>query len=75
MCVGLRVLREQEERGRAAGSFSVEELARLAMDFYKRNYIEGLFLSSGGGCPNSTRSGSSPWRNASGVEAFLVTST
>lgn len=28
-------------------SFTVEELAGLAMDFYRRNYIEGLFLSSG----------------------------
>ena len=27
--------------------FSVEELAQLTVDFYKRNYIEGLFLSSG----------------------------
>ncbi len=27
-------------------SFSVEELVRLTVDFYKRNYIEGLFLSS-----------------------------
>ncbi|MDD2215781.1 MAG: putative DNA modification/repair radical SAM protein [Eubacteriales bacterium] len=27
-------------------SFESEELARLAMEFYRRNYIEGLFLSS-----------------------------
>lgn len=27
--------------------FSVEEVVRLTLDFYKRNYIEGLFLSSG----------------------------
>jgi putative DNA modification/repair radical SAM protein len=27
--------------------FTVEELVKLTMDFYKRNYIEGLFLSSG----------------------------
>ena len=27
-------------------SFSAEELVRLTIDFYKRNYIEGLFLSS-----------------------------
>lgn len=27
--------------------FSVEEVAKLTLDFYKRNYIEGLFLSSG----------------------------
>ncbi len=28
-------------------AFSVAELVRLTMDFYRRNYIEGLFLSSG----------------------------
>ena len=27
--------------------FSVDEVVRLTMTFYKRNYIEGLFLSSG----------------------------
>lgn len=27
-------------------SFNPEELARLTIDFYRRNYIEGLFLSS-----------------------------
>ncbi len=27
--------------------FSVEEVVDLTLDFYKRNYIEGLFLSSG----------------------------
>ena len=27
--------------------FSIEEVVRLTMEFYKRNYIEGLFLSSG----------------------------
>ena len=27
--------------------FSVEEVVNLTLDFYKRNYIEGLFLSSG----------------------------
>ena len=27
--------------------FTVEEVVSLTMDFYKRNYIEGLFLSSG----------------------------
>lgn len=27
--------------------FKPEEVVRLTMDFYKRNYIEGLFLSSG----------------------------
>lgn len=28
-------------------AFSVGELVRLTMEFYRRNYIEGLFLSSG----------------------------
>ena len=27
--------------------FAVEEVVRLTIDFYRRNYIEGLFLSSG----------------------------
>src|SRR5690349_463224 len=27
--------------------FTVEEVVRLTLDFYQRNYIEGLFLSSG----------------------------
>ena len=28
-------------------AFTPEEIAKLTMDFYRRNYIEGLFLSSG----------------------------
>ncbi len=28
-------------------AFSVEEVVDLTMQFYRRNYIEGLFLSSG----------------------------
>lgn len=28
-------------------SFTVDELVKLTIEFYKRNYIEGLFLSSG----------------------------
>lgn len=28
-------------------SFTVDELVQLTVDFYRRNYIEGLFLSSG----------------------------
>ena len=31
----------------ARARFSVDEIVRLTLDFYKRNYIEGLFLSSG----------------------------
>ena len=39
------VNRRSNDRKRA--SFSVRELTDLTMDFYRRNYIEGLFLSSG----------------------------
>jgi putative DNA modification/repair radical SAM protein len=36
-------------------SFTPQELARLTMEFYRRNYIEGLFLSSGvKGSPDRT---------------------
>ena len=31
----------------ARARFSVEEVVRLTLDFYRRNVIEGLFLSSG----------------------------
>jgi putative DNA modification/repair radical SAM protein len=31
----------------ARARFSTEEVVQLTIDFYKRNYIEGLFLSSG----------------------------
>jgi putative DNA modification/repair radical SAM protein len=31
----------------ARASFTVDELVRLTIGFYRRNYIEGLFLSSG----------------------------
>lgn len=31
----------------ARARFSIDEIVRLTMDFYRRNYIEGLFLSSG----------------------------
>ena len=31
----------------ARARFSVEEVVTLTIEFYKRNYIEGLFLSSG----------------------------
>ena len=37
--------RSNEEVTRVA--FTVQEVVDLTMDFYKRNYIEGLFLSSG----------------------------
>ena len=36
-------------------TFAPRELAELTVDFYKRNYIEGLFLSSGVlGTPDAT---------------------
>jgi len=40
-CVNRRSSNVQRAR------FKPEEVVRLTMDFYKRNYIEGLFLSSG----------------------------
>lgn len=39
------VSRKSNEIKRAA--FSVDEVVELTMNFYRRNYIEGLFLSSG----------------------------
>ena len=39
------VNRRQNDRVRA--TFSPEEIANITMNFYRRNYIEGLFLSSG----------------------------
>ena len=39
----------------ARATFAPRELAELTVDFYKRNYIEGLFLSSGVlGSPDAT---------------------
>ncbi len=39
----------------ARATFTPRELAELTVDFYKRNYIEGLFLSSGVlGTPDAT---------------------
>ncbi len=39
------VNRRTNDRPRA--TFTVDELVELTMEFYRRNYIEGLFLSSG----------------------------
>jgi predicted DNA-binding helix-hairpin-helix protein len=39
------VSRKSNDVKRAA--FTVEEVVELTMSFYRRNYIEGLFLSSG----------------------------
>lgn len=47
------VNRRSADRPRAG--FEPEELVRLVMDFYRRNYIEGALLSSGvAGCPDTT---------------------
>jgi putative DNA modification/repair radical SAM protein len=47
------VNRRSNDVRRAA--FEPEELIRLIIDFYRRNYIEGTFLSSGViGCPDAT---------------------
>ena len=47
------VNRRSNDVRRAA--FEPEELVRLIIDFYRRNYIEGVFLSSGvAGCPDAT---------------------
>lgn len=47
------VNRRSNDTRRAA--FEPDELVQLIMDFYRRNYIEGAFLSSGViGCPDST---------------------
>ncbi len=47
------VNRRSNDVRRAA--FEPDELVRLIMDFYRRNYIEGAFLSSGVlDCPDST---------------------
>ncbi|HWR11947.1 MAG TPA: putative DNA modification/repair radical SAM protein [Rectinemataceae bacterium] len=47
------VNRRSNDVRRAA--FEPEELVRLITDFYRRNYIEGAFLSSGViGCPDAT---------------------
>ena len=39
------VSRQSNDVARAA--FTVDEVVQLTMNFYRRNYIEGLFLSSG----------------------------
>lgn len=37
----------RRENDRVRATFSPEEIANITMNFYRRNYIEGLFLSSG----------------------------
>lgn len=42
----LRLLHKPFQQRRARASFTPREIASLTMEFYRRNYIEGLFLSS-----------------------------
>lgn len=37
----------RQSSGVQRARFTPEEVVRLTLDFYRRNYIEGLFLSSG----------------------------
>ena len=49
VCLRLPVLRQPPLQRPAPGHVRApEELAELTIQFYRRNYIEGLFLSSGG---------------------------
>jgi predicted DNA-binding helix-hairpin-helix protein len=43
----LRLLHQPDLLERERARFTVEEVVALTLDFYRRNYIEGLFLSSG----------------------------
>ena len=45
--VRLQLLHQPPLQQRPARAFTVEEVVSLTLNFYKRNYIEGLFLSSG----------------------------
>ena len=42
----LQLLRQPRSNDRARATFTPRELAELTIGFYRRNYIEGLFLSS-----------------------------
>ena len=42
----LQLLRQPPLQRPPAGHFTPRELAELTIGFYRRNYIEGLFLSS-----------------------------
>ena len=43
----LRLLRQPRVQQCAPRAFTVDEVVRLTLDLYRRNCIEGLFLSSG----------------------------
>ena len=51
----LRVLREPPFEGRATGTFRVEEVVALTIDFYQRNYIEGYFSARASSAPPTIR--------------------
>ena len=57
--------------------FTVEEVVALTLNFYRRNYIEGLFLSSGViRSPDYTMEQLSPWRASCAKSmTFAATST
>ena len=47
LCLRLQILRQPPVPRYPPGAFTPRELAELTIGFYRRNYIEGLFLSSG----------------------------
>jgi hypothetical protein len=62
----LRLLHEPRVVEHARARFTVKEVVDLTLNFYKRNYIEGLFLSSG-----IIRTATTPWRRWSGWRKSL----
>ena len=63
----MRLLRQPLVLERRRARFSIDEVVKLTMDFYKRNYIEGLFLSSG-----IIRSPDEPWADGRGRAAAAL---
>ena len=45
-CLRLQLLRQPQVQRYPRATFTPRELAELTVEFYRRNYIEGLFLSS-----------------------------
>jgi len=43
----LRLLHQPQKQRHFRTSFTPDEIATLTIEFYRRNYIEGLFFSSG----------------------------
>jgi predicted DNA-binding helix-hairpin-helix protein len=52
--------------------FTIDEIVNLTIEFYKRNYIEGLFLSSESFNPSITRWNSS-WKSHAGSAKCICT--